>query len=105
MSIAYGIIVVCSGGKMVVLTVYHEGRMKETTASRTAPARPLRRMNFRHWIRVRKKNCMRNETTSRAARAVTARERMQCVRMQAKASDEIKDGWVTPHRRRGRSWG
>jgi hypothetical protein len=38
---------VCSGGKMVVLAVYHDGRMKEIIPSSTAPARPLRRMNFR----------------------------------------------------------
>jgi hypothetical protein len=45
---AYGIMLVCSGGKMVVLAVYHEGRMKEIAPKSTAPATPLRRINFRH---------------------------------------------------------
>jgi len=45
---AYGIMLVLSGGKMVVVAVYHDGRMKLMAASSTAPARPLSTMNRRH---------------------------------------------------------
>src|SRR5678816_4905823 len=71
MSAAYGIVLVCSGGKMIVFVLYHEGRMNEIAPSSTALARPLRRMNFRHWIRVLKKNSIRGLNYFSTARGVT----------------------------------